>query len=315
MPLNNLRKLTERGVMAEMLYILQTAMGQWWAPLVGRMESTDPAGQEHGWLGGVPQMTEQTGDPDFKELRAPSIIVRNKKWNAGITVDVDDWDADKRSLIQRRINDSTGVVLAHPGILLMKALMEAESKPGYDGSFYYDTDHAEGDSGMQSNVIEVAVTDPARPTAGETSDAILEGVEQMHGIKDDHGNECNMDAKDFLVAHPTRMLKSTVKAINADLVDGGDTNVVAGEKSGFKFAAQGMPRWTGNHISLFRRRTAGEGSAFIWQVFAETKPKILGRESEYCGLHDRLLFKNRGVYNLAFGRWQETCLIKFIAKT
>jgi hypothetical protein len=313
MPLNNVRKMTERGVLAELLYRLQNPLGQWWGPLVGRFESNDPAGEEHAWLGGVPQMQKQSGDPDFKQLRAPSIIVKNEKWNAGIEIDVDDWDADKRGLIQQRINAQAGVVLSHPGILLMLAMAQAEAKPCYDGSMFFDDDHSEGESGVQSNLITATAVNPASPTASETSDAILSAVQQLHGIKDDHGNECNMDAMDFLVCHPTGMTKSVIKSLGAELIGGGDTNVVAGNKSGFKFTAQVMPRWTGNKIAVFRRRAVGEGSAFIWQVFQEAKPTILGRDSEYCSLHDKLLFKHRGVYNLAFGRWQEGCLVNFVA--
>lgn len=312
MALQNVRVLTEAGVISEVLYRLQNPLGQWWGPMVSRFNSMHPEQENHGWLGGVPQMTEQTGDPRYNELRAATFIVRHKTWQAGVRVDKFQWMSKAAAQIQQRINEQTGVVLGHPGILLMNAIAAGETGRCYDGNFFFATDHSEGASGTHSNKISATAVAPANPTAAEMVDAILGAVEKIHSFKDDQGNECNMDAKEFIVAHPTGMTKSVIKALGAELIGGGDTNVVAGERSGFKFTGQVMPRYTGNKIAVFRRRGTGEGDSFIWQVFQDTAPVVLGIESEYCKEHGHLLFKQEGRYNLAYGRWQGAVQATFV---
>jgi alanine dehydrogenase len=79
----------------------------------------------------------------------------------------------------------------------------------------------------------------------------------------------------------------------------------------FRVTPQVIPAWTGNKFEVVRNREAGKGHAFVKQTFMNPKPTILGPDSEHAALHDEVVIKVSGTYQVAYGRWQESCLCTF----
>ena len=197
----------------------------------------------------------------------------------------------------------------HPGTRIQELIVAGESTPCYDGQNYFDTDHTEGDSGTQDNDLTRDIASDTAPTADEMVDSVLKCVQAIMGFKDDEGTELNMNTKDFLVCAPLAYMSPLLKALNAELIGGGNTNVMQGSRAGINFTGQLLPRVTGSKVYVFAQRASMMGSAFIWQVFNDVAPEVLGRTSEHCKLNDELLFLVKARYNLGYGRWQDACLM------
>lgn len=310
MAFKDIKNLTSRAVMAEMLYQMERqGPANWYAPFTFRAESNQPDGETHAWLGGFPGMTERKGDPQFGGLIAPEFFIKNVPFQAGVSIKKEHWLFQKLGLIEKRINEGVEVALDHPGLLIQQAIAAAESTNCYDGQFFFDTDHSEGSSGTQNNDITLAKAGTL-PTASEMQAAILKAIGQMLGFKDDKGNQVNMQARSFTVCAPTSLMGPLIQAIDQVLIGGGDSNVLAQGKR-FTLIPQLLPSWSGNKIAVFRNREPLMGSAFIHQILLNPEPVILDVNSEYCRLKGEILFKIEGTYNVGYGRWQDSCLVTF----
>lgn len=312
MALNGTRILTERSVANSMLYTLDQGLGDmWFAPLVKRVESDQPNGETHAWLGGVPGMTERKGDPQFGKLAAPTFFIRNVPFQMGVTVSKEDWQFNRIGQIQARVNEMAGQALNHPGDLVMSLISAAESTNCYDGQYYFDTDHSEGLSGTQSNDLTYAAATGTTPTAAEMKAAILAALAAMWAFKDDKGNLCNINAREFTVAAPAALYPTLLEAIGAIVYVGGSTSILNPNNQHFTLVPQILPGVTGDKMYVFRRRAPNQGSAFVHQLLIPPEPIILGIDSEYCKQNGSLLFKIEGTYNVGYGRWQDACLTTF----
>lgn len=313
MSIRNIERLTESAVMSEILLQLSQAPQTWWGGIVLPIDSVSPAGENIGFLGGHPQMTEQTGSPKVSDFKAFEFYLKNIPWQVAVTIDQYVWRSKANAQIQARINQGVNVVLSHPGVLLQELIALGTTRACMDGQFYFDTDHPYGGaSDTQSNLLSLTTLAPTTPTASEFVKAVVQAIGAITAARDDQGNEVNMDAKDFLIAYPTHYTEAALTALNAQLVGGGNTNILNGARDGLTFTGQHLPRWSGNNIAVFRKRAVGQGTAFVRQVFAEVEPEILGYDSEYRKEHGKLLFKHSGLYNMGFGNYQDACLVNFV---
>lgn len=309
MALNGMQKLTTRGVLANILYRIETLGQAWYAPFTKNIISTDPDSEDVAWLAGVAKVQKQTGNPEFGEPSTASQLVRHEDWVCGVRVKLKHWLANKAGMVQAMIDEQVETAMEHPGLRVQELIVAGESANAYDGQYFFDTDHAEGDSGTQDNDITLAKAGTL-PTVAECKSAILKAVAQLMTFKDAKGNHVNMSATRFTVLAPAAIFTTAAEACVNPLIGGGDTNILAGGRL-FACQPQVLPGWTGTKLLVIRNREAGMGNAFIKQTFMEPKPVILGPESEHAQKHDEVLIKVSGTYQVAYGRWQETCLVTF----
>lgn len=309
MSLNGIKKLTTGGVLAHMLYQLENMGVSWFAPFTRRVTSVDPRSEEHAWLTGSATVTEKTGDNEFAEPAVAGQIVRNKNWNCGVRVPLNDWLANKADVVQGLIDEAVEKALAHPGLRVQELVVAGYNTNCYDGQYYFDNDHSEGSSGTQDNDITLAKAGTL-PTVAECKALILKACTQVMKFKDAKGDFVNMGAKDFTVVAPPDIFTSVAEACISPLIGGGDSNLLASGQL-FMVKPQVLPGWSGNQLAVFRNRTPNRGSAFIHQIFTDPEPIILGPESERAKEKDEVLIKVRGTYQVAYGRWAEACLGTF----
>jgi len=302
--------LTKRSVLSIFRVDFDKALtNRWWSGIAQRIQSDQAKSETHDWLGGVPQMSEQTGDPKFAQMRVNEFTIRNKPWQSGVEVPKAAWLHQKGDVITTKVAELVDVAAAHPGELIQTLISQGENTVCYDGQYYFDTDHAEGDSGTQSNDLTASATTPSAPTASETVDAILKAVVAIWSYKDDKGNGVNVSARQFMVCSGPTIFPSVLKAVNQELIGSGESNVVVDNKK-FTLVPQILPNLTGNKLYLFRS-DAPNGKPFIYQILDEIEPYVLDENSEYCKIHGKLLFGASGNYNVGYGRWQGACLVTF----
>lgn len=303
------QKVTTKGVVGMILNRLETGFAAWVGDIAMRMQS-DQAIETYAWLGNAPAMREFIGGRTPKELAETSFTVSNKDYEGSIHIKSKDMRRDKLGQIQIRVNQLADRALDHPAKILSELIIAGEATACYDGQYFFDTDHSEGDSGSQSNDIGATAATPTAPTVPEMSTAILKAIQQMYTFKDDRGEPMNQGASSFQVQVPVAFMAVALQAVTAMLVGGGNTNVLPALSGKFTIDVVPNPRltWT-TKIAVFRTDEAAK--PFILQEEAIPDVIALGEGSEYEQLNKEQLFGVDWTGNVAYGYWQHAVLVTF----
>mgnify|MGYP003631148314 CR=1 FL=1 len=297
-------KITTRGVVGMILARLETGPSAWVMDLCMQVTS-DQASEEYGWLGASPALRKFMAGRQPAELRENSFVISNEDYEGSITIKSKDMRRDKFGMINVRVNQLSDRANDHPAKLLSELIENGEATACYDGQYYFDTDHEEGESGALSNDISYSVVSNTAPTADEMANAITTAIVQMYTFKDDRGEPMNQNATEFTVmvpAHPA-LMSAALKAKNILLGTGGATAELAALKSEFTINIVINPRltWTTKFATF---RTDEAAKPFILQQ--EDIPAVvsLGEGTEYEQLKKEQLFGIDWTGNVGFGYWQ-----------
>lgn len=217
--------------------------------------------------------------------------------------------------MQARVNELADRTTAHWWSLIAPLIVNAESAVCYDGQYFFDTDHSEGDSGTQSNDITSAAATPANPTAAEMIKAIMASVEKMIGYKDDRGEYVNENLTEFYVVVGTGLMKHALEALTQTRVSGGDSNILI-EQDSFRFRVEASPRlssWTtkfaifstqGTQKPIIRQQRKPNNAAPGYSVDGMLM-ETLWLDSEHCKKHDECLVSVETERAAAYGDWKK----------
>lgn len=265
------------------------------------------------WLGMPPGMREWIGGRHAKSFLDFNYSLANKDWESTIEYHERDLAEDKTGQLQVRINEHADRALSHEAKLLSALIADGESKICYDGQYYFDTDHAEGDSGTQSNDLTYDAATPAKPTVAEMEDAILSSIEAMYGFKDDQGEPLNEGAASFGVMVPINMWKTARAAVAADtIVQGGtarDNLIRRFDDVKINIIVNPRLSWNTKFVTF---RNDGSVKPFVKLMREPLTVDVLGAGSEYFfeTRHVKVGLKKAG--NIGFGMWQGAALTTFV---
>ena len=199
-------------------------------PSVSTIAPSDGYDEKYGWLGSLPTVKEWIGERKFEQLRAADYTLANKTWESSLLIQREDIDDDRLGMYGPVLEDLAAEATHHPDTLWFEALVAGESTNCFDGQFFFDTDHAWGDSGTQSNDLTYNVTDTAAVTAAEFKAAYHQARSAMLNFKRDNGTFFQRPTVsglgNLMVLVPTEMELAAHEAINSTLLGGGNTNVV-----------------------------------------------------------------------------------------
>lgn len=307
---NQYQKITTRAVKGMLLARLDTGPAGWVTDLAMKTTS-DQASEDYGWLGAAPALQEYIGKRPVSEIRENSFVVRNKDFGGSVEIASKDMRRDKTGQIQVRINQIADRANDLPAKLLTALIVNGESAPCYDGQYFFDTDHAEGDSGSQSNDLSIDITEPTEPTVDEFSAALMAAIQQMYGFKDDAGEPMNQSARSFTVMVPIPFMGVALESVAALLGTGGKSNTLPALKDKFNINIVPNPRlsWT-TKFAVFRDDEAAK--PFVLQEEEGGRDVVaLGDGSEYEQINKKQLFGVDWTGNVAYGYWQFACLVTF----
>lgn len=312
--------ITERAVLGMFYERLMQDVGSGFVNAI----CTDPIdsdqdSEQYAWLGQVPQLGEMRGEKKFSQLRDTDWTVRNVEYQGGLAIPKKHVLYDKTGQVQIRVNEMAERSNAHWVKLITTLILNGASTACYDGQYFFDTDHSEGDSGSQSNSVSHNVTTTTDPTATEMIDAILYGVESMLAFKDDRAEYVNEEVTEFLVLVGTPLLTNGLKALSQTQVNGGDTNILI-EQDSFRFRVRATPRlssWT-DKFAIFA--TQGNQKPFIRQQRIPNNAgggvdvngmsvQTLWLDSEHCKKHNECLVSVETERAAAYGDWKKSCLV------
>lgn len=305
--------LSSRAIIGKFYRALEQDVGAAWVNPISMLFTSDQESETYKWLGNAPAMREWIGGRQAKGFRENGLTIANKKFEATLEIPMDWMRRDKTGQIQIRVNEMAQRAQAHWASLLTALIIAGESAACYDGQFFFDTDHAEGDSGSQSNDISVDIGTTTAPTAAEFETGVLKAVETLMGLKDDQGEPMNEAARQFIVMVPTPFMAAAAAALNNPIITtaagAAATNTLV-NLGGFGFQMAINPRltWT-TKFAVFR--SDGGVAPFIRQEEEALKISAVAEGSEEEFLHDRHLYGIKAMRNVGYGYWQKGCLVTF----
>lgn len=308
--------LSSRAIMGMYFARLETDPGIAWINGVANLFSSDQASETYNFLGQSPAMREWIGGRQAKGFSGEGITIVNKHYEATIEVRKTDARRDKTPQIQARIDEFADRAQTHWASLLSTLLINGPSTVCYDGQFFFDTDHSEGDSGTQDNDITVDISAlPAAvhgtttaPSVEEMQQAILKGIAQMLAFKDDRGEPMNENARQFLVVVPVGLYLVAVAAVStlttAALQQNLNPNLIAGLRVDVQMNAR--LTWT-DSFAVFR--TDSPIKAFIRQTEQEVELKAKAEGSEFEFDNDAWQFGIDAWRGVGYGYWQRAVYV------
>jgi len=314
-----LHSLSSRAIIGTFYQRLEQATALSYIGSMTMRFDSDQGSEQYNWLGQVPAMREWIGGRHAKGLNDNGLTIENKKYEATLKVSVDDIRRDKTGQIDVRVGELATRAVTHECSLVSTLILNGATGVCYDGQYFFDTDHSEGDSGAQSNKISVdisaiplashgTVTDPA---VGEMAKAILLGIQAMQGLVDDQGEPMNEMASEFIVMVPTSLYATAAAAVTNATIDGGDTNTIP-TLSGMNIRVVQNARlntWT-DRFAIFR--ADGQVKPFILQEEESLSVAAKAEGSEHEFDNDEHVYGIKRIGNAGYGMWQHAVQVILI---
>ncbi len=311
--------LSSRAIIGEFYRHLAQLTGQSWIDALSMLFTSDQESEEYNWLGQSPVMREWVGGRHAKGFSENGIVIKNLEFEATIEVLLRELKRDKTGQIMTRIRELAQRTQTHWASLLSKLIKDAESSICYDGEYFFDTDHEEDKSGVQSNKISVDIStlpvahhgSVSAPSVEEMQAAILEGIKQILGFKDDQGEPMNELANKFVVMTPTSLWLPAKNAVHSSAINNGTSNILvnAGDLDVAVAANNRLSDWTDKFVVF---RADGEVKPFIRQQEEDVN---LDAQAEGSPIEFNEKKHQYGVScsrNVGLGYWQHACLVNLV---
>jgi phage major head subunit gpT-like protein len=309
-------KITAEGVIGTFFLRLAQDLGDTWIPKVSRNFPSTQEIETYGWLGQVPGLREWIGGRQPKGLSEKSYQLRNAKYEGTLRIAGDDIRRDKTGQVNVRLGEFSQRANAHWMSLFTTLLENAQTAVCYDGQYFFDTDHSEGSSGTQSNLLSVSLATFAVTLSGLASQpsyeqmqlSILKAIRTMLAYKDDQGEPMNENMREFLVMAPINLWMPAAAAIKqnagvATLLP----DVLHSSNLSITVVPNARLTWT-EDFAVFA--TGGDVAALIAQEEVPLQTQLVGPGSE-------LYFKedcwDLGVWAsraAGYGYWQRAVKVK-----
>ena len=304
--------LGSRGIIGKFFAALQIYTGLSWIELVSVLFDSDQESETYKWLGQVPAMREWIGGRHAKGFRENGLTIWNKKFEATLEVPVDWMRRDKTGQIDIRINELAQRAVGHYGKLLSTLILNGTGDTSglcYDGQYFFDIDHSEGESGTQLNLLAAAqvpaldVTTATAPTASEAIKAILGVIAYMMGYLDDEAEPMNSDARNFLIMTSVSLWPYIVHAVMGE-PSANESNVLKElKKQGFTVSVVANPRLTyTTQFVTFRTDAPAKGLIRQEEEALSVGSKAEGSEYEFD--NDAHQYGIKAIRNVGYGYWQ-----------
>jgi phage major head subunit gpT-like protein len=293
--------------------------GPAWVDAVSNFFTSDQASEEYAWLTNTPALREWVGGRNAKGFTENNLTIANKHYEATLNVLLNDLRRDKIDALQMRINEMGRRAGTHWGSLLSTLILNGAATTCYDGQYFFDTDHEEGDSGAQSNDISVDISAYPVATAGTTAlpavaefqFAIAKAIEAIVSYVDDQGEPMNEDASQFLVMVPHDYMNVALQAVATPAQVAETQSALQAIQQAFSISAVANPRLStlADSYQFVVFRTDSYLKSFIRQQETTISYKEKAEGSDYEFDNDAHQYGIDVWRNVGYGYWQNACLV------
>lgn len=311
--------LSSRAVLGMYFARLENPSPTFWLDGVSNLFGSDQASEQYPFLGQVPRMREWIGGRHAKGLRSNSLTISNKHYEATLEIALKDLRRDKTPQLVARIGEFADEGDAHWATLVSSLIQNGPSAVCYDGQYFFDTDHSEGDSGQQSNDITVDISAlPAQvhgvvtaPSVEEMQQAIVAGIAQILSFKDDRGRPMNSNARKFTVTVPIGLWISAQSAMRTLLTSAIINNQLPQLAAGIDVSVEMLPEltWTDSFAVW---RTDGPIKGLIRQNEMDPQVKMKDENSEFAFDNDAIQIGIDAWRGADYGLWQRACYVTMV---
>lgn len=303
--------LGSRAIIGEFYNRLAQDPGMGWINDTSMLFESNQESETYKWLGMAPAMREWIGGRNAKGFRDNGITITNKTFEATMEVLVDEIRRDKTGQVMLRVAELAQRTNSHWAKLLTELIVAGESAGGecYDGQYFFDTDHSEGDSGTQDNDLTGAAATGTQPTAAEAESAIMSCVQALLGFKDDQGEPMNEGASKFRIMVPTVYLGPFAQVMGNEYIAAGQSNLIK-NIDGFSFSLTVNPRLTSG-AKFYVFRTDGQTKPLIRQEEEAVSVSAIAEGSELEFTENKHQYGVKAIRNVGYGYWQHACLYTF----
>lgn len=134
------------------------------------------------WLGAAPQMRKWLDEKRAQGLNKFNYDVTVERYEASIEIDMDAFYDARFAIYDSRIKEMGQNASRLVYNMVSDLIKNGSAATCYDGQFFFDTDHSEGDSGVQSNLLTGTGTSAAQITTD-----FYTALTAINGFKDDKG--------------------------------------------------------------------------------------------------------------------------------
>ncbi len=288
---SDIPRLLEAGLRTVFFEAYEAAPSDW--QRIATVVPSEHDTEKYAWLGSTPRVRE------FKDERVPAGLlehdfsIRNKTWEASIGVDRSALEDDEYGQIKLRVQELAQEVKRHQDELVFSLLKDGFTSLCHDGQYFFDTDHAEGDSGTQGN----------KGTAALSATALQTAFTSMMKIKDDKGKPMAI-VPDTLVVPPDLKWTATelLESVYAPEVVSGKTDTRRNVLSGVvELIVNPYLTDTNDWFLLSTRRIV---KPMIFQSRIPVEFAALEANSEGGFMRDQYVYGARARYNVGYGLWQ-----------
>ena len=308
--------ITHNTIKASFIKAMAAAQPATWLSQITNMFTSDSAYEEYPWGNATDGFREWIAGRHAKGFTENHLTIKNKTFEDSVVVLKKDMRRDKLGAIQSWINDLAVRAAGHPEELVSDLIDNGATLDSYDGKKYFATDHEWKDSGAQSNLISIDISElpvvnhgvTTSPSVTELQWAIAQGVAQIIGFKDSAGKPRNRNANQFLAMVPHTFMFAAMQAMSTPGQLAESQTVLSEFKRKFGIDLEVNPNltWT-DSLAVFRK------DSFI-------KPLVFQRETDihYSHLIDGSDYTyNNNAYqygldysgNAALGLWEGACKI------
>ena len=306
---------SKNAIIGTFYQALESILPGAWMPEASLLVTSGQKVEHYKWLGMAPAVRQWIAGRHLHGLRADSYDLENLKFEATLTLEVDDLNRDHTGQTRLRIQEMADRVNEHWEVLGSAALALGDSALCYDGRPFFADNHEEGKSGVQTNLLtalevpELLVANAAAPTPLEMAKAILGCIAYQYTFLDDQGQLMNGQARRFLVIVPVLYFVPALAAVTAGrLVTGtGVTDnplLQAMQGSAFDVRVAVNPllaEWTSNFAVL---RTDARAKPLIRQEEYGVKVSSKAEGSDFAHDTDRHEYGIKASRNVGYGYWQ-----------
>ncbi len=293
MPLtrSDMPRLLEDGLKTVFFEALDAAGGDY--SRIATVIESESDQEVYSWLGAVPAIREFTDERMPLGLLEHDYTIRNKTWESSIAIERAAIEDDKYGQIKLRVVSLAREAKRHIDELVFGLLKDGFTGKCYDGKAFFATNHAEGDSGTQSNKGAAAL-----------SAAALQGaITAMMKYRDDRGKLMGV-TPDMLVVPPDlqwvamELLESAYWPEEGSSTARAASNVLKG-----KLDLLVCPYLTDTN-DWFVLSTKGVVKPIILQNRTPIEFAALEADSESGFMRDEYVYGVRARYNTGYGLWQ-----------
>lgn len=304
--------LKEKGLKATFLQALEGWPSQY--QKLCTIVPSNADSEKYAYLGAPPAVREFLGPRQFARLSETTYEIKNKKWEASIRIDKDDWDDDQTGAIQARVQQLAEYSGRHPDELVFGTLIPGGTAAlCYDGQYFYDDDHADPEaeySTSQDNDLTADIVTPAAPTTVEFHAALKACLLALRTFKDSRGHPINPPGAKIILEGPpyyeyifAKFMSATLLGLDA-ATNAEDGNIWKGMIAGYI-----LNPW-GGETDRFRVHVVdGALKPFIFQSREPLSFKMISPMSDndfQTWNEDAIYAGVKARYNAGYGLWQKS---------